>query len=190
MPTRPVLRVTVLAAALLTGAGCASNAASPQAGAAPPSPSPSGQSSSLATPGPTASVSITPGGPLATPTTGGSCASHPAPEPVTAITLNNSSNGDTFCISIGQRVMVQLNSKPSRMWSPIKSDSKALIRVSYGHLMLRVGETGASFAALQRGIAHLSSARPVCTSGPVHCDALIAFQVTIMVGGMQGSPVH
>jgi hypothetical protein len=76
------------------------------------------------------------------------------------------------------------------MWSPIKSDSKALVRVSYGHLMLRVGETGASFAALQRGIAHLSSARPVGTSGPVHCDALIAFQVTIMAGGMQGSPVH
>jgi hypothetical protein len=76
------------------------------------------------------------------------------------------------------------------MWSAIRSDSKALVRVSYGDLMLRVGETGASFAAAQRGIAHLSSARPVCAAGPVHCDALMAFQVTVMVGGIVGTPMR
>jgi hypothetical protein len=30
----------------------------------------------------------------------------------------------------------------------------------------------------------------VCTVGPLHCDVLRAFQVTVMAGGMQGSPVH
>jgi hypothetical protein len=190
MPTRPMLRAIVLGALLLTAAGCGSNTATPQAGSSPARPSPASQRPSAASPGPTASPTITPGGPLASKTPGSNCTSHPAPGPVTMITLRNSSNGGTFCISLGQRVIVQLDSKPSRMWSAIRSDSKALVRVSYGNLMLRVGETGASFAAVQRGIAHLSSARPVCASGPVHCDALMAFQVTVMIGGIEGSPAH
>lgn len=194
MPIRAVLRATglgtVLAAALLSSAGCGSNAVGSRAGASP-SASPSSLSNpSSATPSPVASASITPGGPLASPTTGTTCAGHPASGPVTALTLNNSSNGGIFCISLGQRVIVQLHSKPSRMWSPIKSDTKALVRVSYGNLMLRVGETGASFAAQQPGIAHLSSARLICPSRPVHCGALMAFQVTVMVGGVVGTPVH
>lgn len=187
MPDRPLLWATVFAAALFTVAGCGSNAAAPQAGVSPASPSPSPTSQSAS---PAASETITPGGPLASRTPGGNCTSHPAPGPVVTITLRNSSNGGTFCISLGQRVIVQLDSKPSRMWSAVKSDSKALVPVSYGNLMLRAGETGASFAAAARGIAHLSSARPICSSGPVHCDALMAFQVTVMVGGIVGTPMH
>lgn len=188
MPTRPVLRVIALATVLLTAAGCGSSAASPPAGTGPASPSPASQRPSAASPGPSASATITPGGPLVSPTPGGSC--HSVPSPGATITLHNSSNGGTFCVSIGQRVLVRLDSKPSRMWSPIRSDSRALVPLGYGHLMLRVGETGAYFAAVQPGIAHLSSARPLCASGPVHCGALMAFQVTVMVGGMQASPVH
>ena len=127
---------------------------------------------------------------MASSTPGERCTSNPAPGPVATIILRNSSNGGTFCISLGQRVIVQLDSKPSRMWSAIRSDSKVLVPVSYGNLMLRVGETGASFAAVQRGIAHLSSARPLCASGPVHCDVLMAFQVTVRVGGIVGTPMH
>jgi hypothetical protein len=190
MPTRPVLRAAVLAAALLTAAGCASNAATPPAGPSPASPGPASQSPSAASPSPTATPTITPGGPLASRTPSGSCANHSVPGPGGTITLHGSSNGGTFCVSIGQRVLVQLDSKPSRMWSPIRSDSKALVSLAYGHLMLRVGETGAFFAAVHPGIVHLSSARPVCTSGPVHCDALMAYQVTVMVDGIQGSPMH
>jgi len=194
MLTRPALGATVLAAVLLTAAGCGSTAGTPEAGASPaspsPSPSPTSQGSGPAAPAPAPTATITPGGPMVSPSAGGSCAGHPVPGSGATITLHNSSNGGTFCISIGQRVLVELSGKPGRMWSPIRSDSTVLARVSYGQLMLRAGETAAAFAAHRRGIARLSSARPVCASGPVHCDALMAFQVTIMVGGMQGSPVH
>jgi hypothetical protein len=191
MLTRPVSRAALLAAVLLTAAGCGSQAATPQAGAGPASPSaaspsPAPRGSSPAAPGPT----VTPGGPMIPPSPGGSCASQPMPRLGATITLHNSSNGGTFCVSIGQRVLVQLDSTPSRMWSPVRSDSRALVSLAYGDLMQRVGETGAIFAATHPGIAHLSSARPVCAGGPLHCDALLVFQVTVMVGGMQGSPVH
>jgi hypothetical protein len=195
MLTRPVSRAALLAAVLLTAAGCGSQAATPQAGAGPASPSvaspsPDRQGSSPAAPGPAPSATVTPGGPMVSPSPGGRCASQPVPGPGATITLHNSSNGGTFCVAIGQRVLVQLASKPSRMWSPVQSDSRALVSMAYGDLMQRVGETGAVFAAAHPGIAHLSSARPMCTGGPLHCDALMAFQVTVMVGGMQGSPVH
>ena len=92
---------------------------------------------------------------------GGRCAGlKPVPGPGATITLHNSSNGGTFCVSIGQRVLVQLDSKPSRMWSPVRSDSRALVSLAYGDLMQRVGQTGAIFAAAHPGIAHLSSAQP------------------------------
>jgi hypothetical protein len=195
MLTRPVSRAALLAAVLLTAAGCGSQAATPQAGAGPASPSaaspsPARQGSSPAAPGPAPSATVTPGGPIVSPSPGGRCAGQPVPGPGATITLHNSSNGGTFCVSIGQRVLVQLDSKPSRMWSPVRSDSRALVSLAYGDLRQRVGETGAIFAAAHPGIAHLSSARPVCTGGPLHCDALLVFQVTVMVGGMQGSPVH
>ena len=195
MLTRPVSRAALLAAVLLTAAGCGSQAATPPAGAGPASPSaaspsPARQGSSPAAPGPAPSATVTPGGPIVSPSPGGRCAGQPVPGPGATITLHNSSNGGTFCVSIGQRVLVQLDSKPSRMWSPVRSDSRALVSLAYGDLMQRVGETGAIFAAAHPGIAHLSSARPVCTGGPLHCDALLVFQVTVMVGGMQGSPVH
>jgi hypothetical protein len=195
MLTRPVSRAALLAAVLLTAAGCGSQAATPQAGAGPASPSaaspsPAPRGSSPAAPGPAPSATVTPGGPMIPPSPGGSCASQPMPRLGATITLHNSSNGGTFCVSIGQRVLVQLDSRPSRMWSPVRSDSRALVSLAYGDLMQRVGETGAIFAATHPGIAHLSSARPVCAGGPLHCDALLVFQVTVMVGGMQGSPVH
>jgi hypothetical protein len=185
MLTRPVLWAAILAAGLLTAAGCGSQAATPLAGPGPASSSPASQS-----PSPAPSATLTPGGPLVSPSPGGSCASQPVPVSGGTITLHNASNGGTFCVSVGQRVLVELDSRPSRMWSPIRSDSRALVPLAYGHLMLRVGETGAFFAAAHPGIAHLSSARAVCTGGPLHCDALMAFQVTVMVGGMQGSPAH
>jgi hypothetical protein len=183
MLTRPVFRAAVLAAVLLAAAGCGSQAATSQPGAGP-------ASTGAAAPSPVPTATITPSGPLVSPSPGGSCASQPMPRLGGTITLHNSANGGTFCVSMGERVLVQLDSKPSRMWSPIRSDSRALVSLSYGDLMQRVGETGAIFAAARPGTAHLSSARAVCTGGPLHCDALMAFQVTVMVGGLQGSPAH
>jgi len=101
------------------------------------------------------------------------------------LTLRNSSNGDTFCVQAGERLDVYLTGAPGRMWASIQSDSRSVVAVTHGQLTLPVGETGAFFAALHQGIAHLSSARQVCASKPIHCDALIAFRATVIVTGHQ-----
>jgi len=80
-------------------------------------------------------------------------------------------------------VIVYLNGSPAHMWAPIHSDSSDLKPTANGHLMLRLGVTGAAFIAVRPGIAHITSARPVCTKGPVRCDAMIAFQVTVVIAG-------
>jgi hypothetical protein len=84
---------------------------------------------------------------------------------------------------VGQQVIVYLNGSSAHMWAPIHSDSSDLKPTANGHLMLRLGVTGAAFIAARPGIAHITSARPVCTKGPVRCDAMIAFQVTVVIAG-------
>jgi hypothetical protein len=107
----------------------------------------------------------------------------PAPAGTGVLTLHNSSNGGTFCVQAGERVDVYLTGAPGRMWASIQSDSRSLVAVTHGQLTLPVGETGAFFAALHQGVAHLSSARQVCAAKPIHCDALIAFRATVLVTG-------
>ena len=105
-----------------------------------------------------------------------------AAQPVTGVlTLGNQNNGGTFCVRPGERVMVYLRGTLARQWAPIRSDSGALAPVPSGVLSLPVGVTGAAFLAARPGTAHLTSDRPVCSSGPVRCDALLAFRVTVIV---------
>ncbi len=106
-----------------------------------------------------------------------------APVGTAVLTLRNGSTGSTFCVPAGERVDVYLTGTPGKMWATIRSDSRSLVPVAHGHLMLPVGETGAFFAARRNGVAHLSSARPVCAAKPVRCDTLIAFRVTVIVTG-------
>jgi hypothetical protein len=80
-------------------------------------------------------------------------------------------------------VIVYLQGSPAHMWAPIRSDSSALRAAPNGSLMLMRGVTGAAFTAVRPGIAHISSARPVCIARPVRCDALIAFHVTVVIAG-------
>jgi hypothetical protein len=184
MSARSAWRAIALMSVAAVGlAGLLAGCGSQVSGAASPTPSAS----------PTGSVN--PGGPMSpapsispvSPSPSGTCHVHVVPFPAggtAVLTLRNSSNGGTFCVRAGQRVDVYLTGTPARMWSPIKSDSPALVPVAYGHLMLPVGVTGASFAALRQGVAHLSSARQVCASAsPIHCDSLITFQATVIITG-------
>jgi hypothetical protein len=105
----------------------------------------------------------------------------PAVAPAGVLMLRNSNNGGTFCVQAGQRVDVYLTGAPGRMWASIRSDSPSLVTVTSGQLTLPVGVTGAFFAALHQGVAHVSSVRQVCGAKPVHCDSLVAFRATIIV---------
>ena len=184
MLARPVFRAFALSGVVVTGLICA------LAGCGSQVPGTSGTGS--ATPSASPSASVNPGGTMV-PAPSVSPAS-PAPTchvhvvPFSAggtavLTLRNGSNGGTFCVRAGQRVDVYLTGTPGRMWSPVKSDSPALVSMAYGHLMPPAGVTGASFAALRQGVAHLSSVRQVCSASPVHCDSLIAFRATVIITG-------
>ena len=182
----PVFRAFALSGVVVTGLICAlAGCGSQVSGTSGTSP---------ATPSVRPSVSVNPGGTMvpvpsvspASPSPSGTCHVHVVPYSAggtAVLTLRNDSNGGTFCVRAGQRVDVYLTGTPGRMWSPVKSDSPVLVSVAYGHLMLPAGVTGVSFAALRQGVAHLSSARPVCSASPVHCDSLIAFQATVIVTG-------
>ena len=99
------------------------------------------------------------------------------------LTLGSRDNGGTYCLRVGQEVIVYLQGSPAHMWAPIRSDSGDLRPRPNGSLMLMRGVTGAAFTAVRPGIAHITSARPVCTARPVRCDALIAFHVTVDLAG-------
>jgi hypothetical protein len=135
--------------------------------AASTSPSPSGA-------GPASS-------PAASPSAGTCGTAAKAAPPGSVLTLGNRDNGDTFCVRVGQHVTIFLDGSPSRLWSVIRSDSSVLVPSPDGRLMLRLGVTGASFLAARPGVAHLTSARTLCASGPIRCDALVEFQVTVVV---------
>lgn len=116
------------------------------------------------------------------PTAAGPCggSAKPAP-PGGTLTLGSRDNGSTFCLRVGQQVIVYLQGSPAHMWAPIRSDSSALRPAPNGSLMLMRGVTGAAFTAARPGTAHISSARPVCIGRSVRCDALIAFHVTVVI---------
>ncbi len=170
MPSRSVLAIALVTGMALATAACGSQAASTTAGSGSPSSRP-------ASTGPASSNA-------ASPTANGACSGSVQPVPPgSTLTLGSRDNRATFCIRVGQLVIVYLNGSPAHMWAPIHSDSSDLKPTANGHLMLRLGVTGAAFIAVRPGIAHITSARPVCTKGPVRCDAMIAFQVTVVIAG-------
>ena len=170
MPSRSVLAIALVTGMALATAACGSQAASTTAGSGSPSSRP-------ASTGPASSNA-------ASPTANGACSGSVQPVPPgSTLTLGSRDNRATFCIRVGQLVIVYLNGSPAHMWAPIHSDSSDLKPTANGHLMLRLGVTGAAFIAARPGIAHITSARPVCTKGPVRCDAMIAFQVTVVIAG-------
>lgn len=119
---------------------------------------------------------------VSTPRPASSCRRSPASVPVpTVLTLRNGSNRGVFCVRTGQRVFVYLTGSPQRRWAAVRSDSAALAPAASGEMMLRLGVTGAAFAAARPGIAHLMSARAACANDPVHCDARARFRVTVVV---------
>ncbi|MFI5063452.1 MAG: hypothetical protein ACHP9Z_05680 [Streptosporangiales bacterium] len=192
-PARALLRLVVAPGLTVLLAACGSGLTGTPV---TPSPGTSGPAAAPTSPGGTGTGSPGPGTPApGTPASGATsppgtahCGMRPMPgtggtaQPVTGVlTLGNQNNGGTFCVRPGERVMVYLRGTPGQRWAAIRSDSAALVAVASGLLSLPVGVTGAAFLAARPGTAHLTSDRPVCSSGPVRCDALLAFRVTVIV---------
>jgi hypothetical protein len=177
--TGSLLSAAMLASAAFALTACGSHVAGAAGGSSSASSSPGGSGP------PTAAPPTSPGSPGTGPTASppvGTCGTTVKPAPTgSVLTLSNRDNADTFCVPVGQQVTIFLNGSPTRLWSTIRSDSSSLGPSVNGRLMLRLGVTGAAFQAVHPGVAHLTSARTVCSSGPVHCDALAEFQVTVVI---------
>lgn len=111
------------------------------------------------------------------------CVSPSSPQ-VTTLTIDNADNGTVRCISVGSHVLVYLSGTLAHKWAPIHSDSGALTPEANGRLALKVGLTGAFFAAAHQGMANITSTRSTCQqSMSANCGTSMTFHVIIVVSG-------
>jgi hypothetical protein len=100
------------------------------------------------------------------------------------VTIDNADNGKVACVRVGVHVMVLLSGPPTRKWRVIRSDSSALTPQANGRLALKVGETGAFFAAVRRGVVRITSTRSDCRPhSSAQCPASSVFRLTVRVSG-------
>jgi hypothetical protein len=111
------------------------------------------------------------------------CTAPASPQAVT-LTIKNADNGQVRCAGIGEHVLVYLSGTPAHKWGPIHSSSKALTPEANGRLALKVGLTGAFFAATHPGTASITSTRSTCQRGAsTGCGTSMVFHVTVVVSG-------
>ena len=145
----------------------------------------------------------TPAGP---PLSGSASAPLPSPAPgnpgaascgsaarIALITITYADNGRTLCVRPGTAVQVYLKGAATARWSPIHTSNGAVLApLASGRLMVMVGETGASFLAVHRGTATISSFGRPCgpdttpgnaaaPGGVMDCGVIVAFHVTVKV---------
>jgi hypothetical protein len=170
----PVLVAAAIVGAMMLVSGCGQQHAGIPAG--PPL-----STSASAAPHP----SPVPGDPGAA-----SCGS--AAPPIALITITYADNGRTLCVRRGTAVQVYLKGTPTNRWSAIHATGDALTPHANGRLLLRLGVTGASFLAANRGTATIRSFRQPCgpnttpgnqaaQSGTLECGVIIAFHATVKV---------
>jgi hypothetical protein len=179
MRSVPVL-VAVTLGAMVLASGCGQQHAGTPAG---PPLSASSSSSPSAAPEP----SPVPGDPG----TAAKCGS--AAPPISVITITYADNGRTLCVRAGTTVQVYLKGAATNKWSPVRTSNKAvLVPHVNGRLMVMAGMTGASFLAIHRGTAIVSSFGRPCgpdttpgnaaaPGGVMECGVIIAFHVTVKV---------
>jgi hypothetical protein len=175
--------VPALAAVALGAVVLASGCGQQHAGTPPGPPLSSTSSSPSAAPVP----SPVPGDPG----TAATCGS--AAPPISLITITYADNGRTLCVRPGTAVQVYLKAAATAKWLPIHTSNKAVLAPhANGRLMVMVGVTGASFLAVHRGTATISSLGRPCgpdttpgnaaaPGGVMECGVIIAFHVTVKV---------
>ena len=146
---------SILAAAVITGASGLAAACGSQQAAAPPA----------------VRASVSPCGPGVSSAQAGA-----------TLTIDNADNGAVACVRVGAHVMVLLSGTATRTWTSIRSDSGALAPQANGKLTLRMGVTGAYFAAVRRGVVRITSTRPGCRpDSAARCGTSSVFRVTVRV---------
>lgn len=170
----PALAAVALGAVVLAS-GCGQQHAGTPAG---PPLSASSSAAPMPSPGP------------GDPGTAATCGS--AAPPLALITITYADNGRTLCVRRGTAVQVYLQGTATNRWSAIRASNDVLTPHANGRLMLKLGETGASFLAAHPGIATIRSFQQPCgpnetpgnaaaQSGTLECGVIIAFHATVKV---------
>ena len=179
MRSVPVL-VGVALGAMVLASGCGQQHAGTPAG---PPLSPSSSSPSA--------VPVVPSPVPGAPGTAAKCGS--AAPRISLITITYADNGRTLCVRPGTAVQVYLKGVATARWSPIRTSNQAVLAPrANGRLMVMAGVTGASFLAVHRGTAAISSLGRPCgpdttpgnaaaPGGIMECGVIVAFHVTVKV---------
>jgi hypothetical protein len=173
------MRSVAALAAVALGAVALASGCGPHRGT-PAGPPLGGPSASSPSPAPQ------PGGPGAVGCHGGS------PALADRVTITYADNDQTLCVRPGTAVLVYLKGTPPHKWAVIRAAGTALIPHANGSMTLAIGVTGASFEAVRRGTAVITSFMPACgptstpgnadaQSGTLECGAILGFHATVKV---------
>jgi hypothetical protein len=174
---RSVALAAVALGAVALAAGCRAQHQGTPAGP------PLGGSSASAPP---ASPAPQPGGPGAA-----GCHGKP-PARARLVTITFTDNGQTLCVRPGTALQVFLKGIPPHKWAVIRASGTALAPRANGRMTLALGVTGASFEAVRRGTAVITSLMQTCgpsptpgnaaaQSGTLECGAILGFRTTVKV---------
>jgi hypothetical protein len=176
------MRSVAALAAVAIGAVTLASGCGQQHQGTPAGPPLGGSSSSAPSPSPAPQ----PGDPGAA-----GCHGNPAPR-ASLVTITYADNDQTLCVRPGTAIQVFLKGMPPHKWTAIRASGMALARRANGRMTLALGVTGASFEAVRRGTAVITSLMQVCgptatpgnaaaQSGVLECGAILGFHTTVKV---------
>ncbi|MGW4818750.1 hypothetical protein ACWEP4_07160 [Streptomyces sp. NPDC004227] len=98
--------------------------------------------------------------------------------------LTAADSGRTLCLTVGGQVRLTLDGTEDRPWTPVRSSGTAL-RAANAGIVILPGDAVAAFDAVTPGTARLTSARPLCATGPgrIACQGIQQWTVTVRVTG-------
>ena len=104
--------------------------------------------------------------------------------------INNPHDGTRVCITVGERLLVELSSgsRTSAPWQAIHTTRPGILRVVPLTLMFPRGMEGTNVQGVRVGSVDLTALRPVCLRMPSRgaaCTAVVLWQITVVV---QASP--
>jgi hypothetical protein len=113
---------------------------------------------------------------------------------VGTISIGAPQNGATVCLTIGQKLLVELTSPAATGlgWAPVRVSPPGILAKAPSTAMYSHFVTEASFIAKHKGVAELSSQRPTCSAprgSEDTCEALLHWgaRVVVLASHAQGS---
>ena len=105
---------------------------------------------------------------------------------VGTISIGAPQNGATVCLTIGQKLLVELASPAATGlgWAPVRVSPPGILAKAPSIAMYSRFVTEASFTAKHKGVAELSSQRPTCSAprgSEDTCEALLHWGARVVV---------